>query len=107
MFDVIDELKKRKVKYIYLVTTYALFTKGIDKFDEYYKEGKFDGVYTTNLSYIPAEYKKAKWLHVCDCSKLIAEIIYSIHNDKSISPILGDKSYPVKLVEKKFENKKK
>ena len=103
MFDVIDELKKRKVKHIYLVTTYALFTKGIDKFEEYYKEGKFDGIYTTNLSYIPEEYKKAKWLHVCDCSKLIAEIIYSIHNDKSISPILGDKSYPVNLVEKKFE----
>ena len=107
MFDVIDELKKRKVKHIYLVTTYALFTKGIDKFEEYYKEGKFDGIYTTNLSYIPEEYKKAKWLHVCDCSKLIAEIIYSIHNDKSISPILGDKSYPVKLVEKKFEKEKK
>ena len=103
MFDVIDELKKRKVKYIYLVTTYALFTKGIDKFEEYYKEGKFDGLYTTNLSYIPEEFKKAKWLHVCDCSKLVAEIIYSIHNDESISSILRDKSYPVRLLEKKFE----
>ena len=106
MFDVIDELKKRKVKYIYLMTTYALFTKGIDKFEEYYKEGKFDGLYTTNLSYIPKEYEKAKWLHVCDCSKDVAEIIYNIHNDLSISSILKDKSYPVKLVEQKFEKEK-
>ena len=105
MFDVIDELKKRGVKYIYLMTTYALFTKGIEKFEEYYKEGKFDGLYTTNLSYIPEEYKKAKWLHVCDCSKDVAEIIYNIHNDLSISEILRDKSYPVRLLEKKFEKK--
>lgn len=106
MFDVIDELKKRGVKYIYLMTTYALFTKGIDKFEEYYQEGKFDGLYTTNLSYIPEEYKSAKWLHISDCSKLVAEIIYSIHNDQSISSILRDKSYPVRLVEKKFEKDK-
>ena len=70
------------------------------------KEGKFDGLYTTNLSYIPKEYEKAKWLHVCDCSKDVAEIIYNIHNDLSISSILKDKSYPVKLVEQKFEREK-
>ncbi len=106
MFEVIDELKKRNVKYIYLMTTYALFTRGIEKFDEYYKAGKFDGLYTTNLSYIPAEFKEAKWLHVCDCSKDIAEIIYNIHNNQSISSILRDKSYPIKLVEQKFTAQK-
>lgn len=105
MFDVIDELKKRGVKYIYIAVTYALFTKGIDEFQKYYDEGKFDGLYTTNLSYIPEEYKKAKWLHICDCSKDVAEIIYNIHNDLSISEILRDKSYPVRLLEKKFEKK--
>lgn len=105
MFDVIDELKKRGVKYIYIAVTYALFTKGIDEFQKYYDEGKFDGLYTTNLSYIPEKYKKAKWLHICDCSKDVAEIIYNIHNDLSISEILRDKSYPVRLLEKKFEKK--
>ena len=105
MFDVIEELKKRNAKKIYLFTTYALFANGIDKFDEYYKKGMFDGLYTTNLSYIPEEYKTHKWLHVCDCSKLLAEIIYNIHNDKSISGILRDKSHPVKVLEKKFNPK--
>lgn len=106
MFDVIDELKKRNVKYIYLMTTYALFTKGIERFEEYYKAGKFDGLYTTNLSYIPKEFSTAKWLHICDCSKDIAEIIFNIHNDLSISSILRDKSYPIKLVEQKFTKEK-
>lgn len=107
MFDVIEELKKRNVKHIYVVVTYALFTKGVDKFEEYYQNKMLDGVYTTNLSYIPEEYQKCKWLHVCDCSKQVAEIIYNIHNDLSISKIMKDKSYPVKLVEEKFESKNK
>lgn len=107
MFDVIEELSKRNVKHIYIVTTYALFTKGIDKFQEYYDKKMFDGLYTTNLSYIPEEFQSAEWLHICDCSKLIAEVIYNIHNGLSLAKILGDKSYPVKLVEEKFENEKK
>ncbi len=107
MFDVIEELKKRNVKHIYVVVTYALFTKGVMKFEEYYQNKMLDGVYTTNLSYIPEEYKKCKWLHVCDCSKQLAQIIYNIHNDLSISKIMKDKSYPVKLVEEKFESKNK
>lgn len=104
MFDVIDELQKRGIEEIYLFTTYALFTKGIDKFDKYYKAGKFNGVYTSNLSYIPEEYQSCEWLHVCDCSKLVADIIYNIHNDLSISTILRDRSYPVRLLEKKYGN---
>ena len=102
MFDVIKALKARGVKHIYLVVTFALFTRGIDEFRKYYESGMLDGVYTTNLSYIPAEYKKEPWLHVCDCSKQLAEIIFNIHNDKSISGILRDKSQPVKTLEMKF-----
>lgn len=106
MFDVIEELKKRNAKKIYLFTTYALFANGIEKFEEYYQKGMFDGLYTTNLSYIPEEYKHCEWLHICDCSKMLAEVIYNIHNDLSISKILKDKSHPVKLLEKKFQQSK-
>ena len=101
MLDVVDELKKRGIEHIYIITTYVLFTKGIDMFDRYYQEGKIDGVYTTNLSYIPEEYKK-EWLHICDCSRLLSKVIYNIHNDLSISGILKDKSKSIKLLEKKF-----
>ncbi len=104
MFDVIEELKRNKVSKIYIIVTYALFTKGIDKFDEYYENGKLNGVYTTNLSYIPKEYQEKEWLHVCDCSQAMADIIYNIQNDLSISSLLRDKSAPVKLLEKKFKN---
>ena len=102
MFDVIKALKAKGVKHIYLVVTFALFTRGIDEFRKLYDSGMLDGVYTTNLSYIPDDYKKEPWLHVCDCSKQLAEIIFNIHNDKSISGILRDKSQPVKTLEMKF-----
>lgn len=102
MFDVIDELKKRGIKKIFVIVTYALYTEGIQKFNAYYNFGLLDGVYTTNLSYIPESYKEKEWLHVCDCSKMIANIIYNIHNDLSISSILRDKSEPIKMLEKKF-----
>ena len=102
MFDVIDELYKHGVKYIYVVVTYSLFTKGIEKFQKYYEEGKLAGVYTTNLSYIPSQYKEEKWLHICDCSYYLAQIIYNIHNDISITELLRDKSLPMRLIEEKF-----
>lgn len=105
LIDVIEELKKRKVAHIYAIITYALFTRGIQDFDKLHTEEKLDGVYTSNLSYIPDEYKKCDWLHVCDCSEEVANIIYRIHNDLSISDILRDKSGPIKLLERKFEGK--
>lgn len=107
MFDVIDELKKKGVAHIYIISTFALFTKGIDKFRKYYEEGKFDGIYTTNVSYIDKNYKKEEWLHIVDCSEYIAKIIYNLHNEESISPLLRDKSYPAKVLAKKFEAYKK
>ncbi len=103
LIDVIEELKKKKVAHIYAIITYALFTRGIQDFDKLHTEKKLDGVYTSNLSYIPDEYKKCEWLHVCDCSKDIANIIYSMHNDISISDILRDTSEPAKLLERKFK----
>lgn len=102
MFDVIDELKNRGIKKVFVITTFTLFTEGIEKFDEYYKENLLAGVYTTNLSYIPESYKEKEWLHVCDCSKMISNVIYNIHNDLSISSILHDKGEPIKMLEKKF-----
>ena len=102
MFDCIEELNKYGVSHIYLCVTYALFTRGIEKFKKYYEEKKLSGVYTTNLSYIPEEYQKEKWLHVCDVSEYLANIIYNINNDLSISQLMTDKSYPVKLLEEKF-----
>lgn len=105
MFDVISSLKERNVSHLYIITTFALLTEGIKKFDEYYNNNMFDGVYTTNLSYIPKSYQEKPWLHICDCSKMMAQIVYNMHNELSISGLLKDKSGPIKMLEKKFNNR--
>ena len=106
MFDVVKELKKLGVEKIYIVVTYALFTKGIDEFNKLYEEGKINGVYVSNLSYIPEEYLSEKWLHVCDCSQELSQIIYNMHNELSISSILRDRNSSVLKLEKKFSGNK-
>jgi len=106
MFDVMKELRNRGVKSIYFITTFALFTEGIEKFQGAYERGEFQGLFTTNLSYIPKEYQKEEWLHVCDCSNLLANVIYHIHEGDSVSPILSDKSYPLQLLRQKFERQR-
>ncbi len=104
MFDCIDELNKRNIKKIYIIVTYALFTSGIKKFAEYYRDKKFSGIYTTNLSYIPNEFKECEWLHVCDCSKDIARIIYNIHEDLPLSDLLHGKTEPQQALRLKLSS---
>ena len=94
------------VSYIYIFVTYSLFTKGIDKFKELYEKGMFDGIYTTNLSYIDEEYLKEQWLHRVDCSEFVSQIIYNLHNEMSISDLQNNRSYPSKVLAEKFKQTK-
>ncbi len=105
MFDTINVLHEKGAEHIYIMVTFALFTDGIDEFKKYVKEKKLDGLFVSNLSYIPEEYKQEPWIHVCDCSKQLAEVIYDIHNDLSITSILKDRTEPMMLLEKKLKGK--
>ena len=39
MLEVVEELNKRGARKVFLFSTFALFSKGVDKFNEYYKKG--------------------------------------------------------------------
>ena len=88
IFDIAVELKKRKAGKIFVATTFALFTEGIEKFNEFYEKGYIDSVYTTNLSYIPEQVKKQPWFKEVDLSKYISRIINRLNYDMSISSML-------------------
>lgn len=83
-----EKLKSRGVNRIYLLATFSLFTKGIEKFNEDYKRGIFQKLYTTNLSYVPNEYKILPWMECVDCSENVANIINNLHEGISINEIL-------------------
>ena len=88
IIEVGEKLREKGAKKIYFITTFSLFTSGIDIFKQAHKNKYFDKLYTTNLTYIPNEYSKYKWVHVVNCSKRIAEIVDYIHEGKPLRKIV-------------------
>jgi ribose-phosphate pyrophosphokinase len=89
IFDIATELKGRKAGKIFVATTFALFTEGIEKFNQFYEEGLIDRVYTTNLSYIPETVKSQPWFKEVDLSDYISRIINRLNYDMSISDMMN------------------
>ena len=87
----VKNLKEQGVSKVYLMTTFALFTSGIDKFDKYYEKGYFDRVYATNVSYVREEVKNREWFNSVDCSYKIANIINHLNYGNSIDNLINDK----------------
>lgn len=76
-----DELKAEE---IYVGVTFGLFAKGADMFDELYDQGKFNKLYTTNLTYIPEDIRQRPWLEILDASTLLVNAIKSVHCGNSL-----------------------
>lgn len=101
MLEVAQELKKRGASKVYLIATFALFTSGLEKFNKAYKDGLFDMLYATNLTYINPKLKKQKWFYDVDCSRFLSRIINVLNRHKSITPLLNGKEEIVKLIRDK------
>ena len=88
VLDVAARLKERNAKRIFILTTFGLFTNGLDKFDKAFEDGLIYRVLTTNLIYQTPELLKREWYINCDMSKYIAYIIDTLNHDASISDLL-------------------
>lgn len=88
MIDVARQLKERKAKRVFCLSTFGLFTNGLDKFDECYEEGIIHRVITTNLTYQTPELFDREWYVSADVSKYIALLIDNMNHDASISELL-------------------
>ena len=89
MLDVATELKRRKANRIFVASTFGLFTNGLAKFDDAYKNGLIDRLMTTNLVYQPAELLEREYYIDVDMSKYIALLIDTLNHDASISEYLN------------------
>lgn len=88
MIDVATELKKRKAKRIFVLSTFGLFTDGLEKFDKAVEEGTIYRLITTNLIYQSPELLSKPYYINCDMSKYIAYIVDTLNHDTSISHLL-------------------
>ena len=86
--EVAQALKKRGARRVFFFATFGLFTRGLEKFDDAYKNGTIDKVFTTNLTYQPKELLKKPWHYSCDMSKYIAYLIDTLNHDSSISKLI-------------------
>ncbi len=93
-------LKEKGAKRVYFITTFCLFTEGIEVFSNAHKEKIFDKIYTTNLSYIPKKYQRNKWLEVVNCSYRIAQIIDCINKGSSLRSIVDSNKRILELINK-------
>ena len=91
VLEVAKELREKGAKEIYLISTFALFTEGIENFKNAYENGLFNGLFTTNLSYIPDEFSSLEWFNVVDLSEMVAVIIDKLDKRESLSSLFNGK----------------
>ena len=106
ILDTASSLKKLGVEKVYLMVTFALFTSGVDKFDEYYKKGIIGRVYASNVNYVPLDYKNREWFKSVDCSYKIANLISEINYGHSIGEFINcrtDTAFKIKKLRKEYE----
>ena len=105
MLDIAAKLKERGAGRIFVFSTFGLFVEGLEKFDEYYKNGLIDKVFTTNLIFQPEELLKREWYCSVNMSKYIALIVETLNYDNSISGLLDPADRIKKVVAKYNEGK--
>lgn len=105
MLEVAVELKNRGAKEINIISTFAFFNEGTAEFDKLHKEGVIKAVYSTNLSHIGENVRKAEWFVEVDLTKFLALIINTLNNETSISPLIDSQKRISELLEE-FRGKK-
>ena len=89
MIDVAKQLKQRKAKRVFCLSTFGLFTNGLQRFDEAYEDGTIYRIITTNATYQNPDLFDREWYVSADVSKYIALIIDNMNHNASISEILN------------------
>ena len=94
------KLKAQGAKRIFVFTAFGLFCNGLSKFDEAYKNGDINKVFTTNLVYRMPELLEREWYCQVDMSKYISLLINTLNHDQTISGLLVPAQRIEKLLEK-------
>lgn len=104
ILDTARLLRQEGASNIYLFSTFALFTEGLQNLSDKYDEKLFKKLYSTNLTYAYVRAIGQPWFHMVDCSRLIAEIISSMNFHESLTPIIEIKpEIMVEIQERKLK----
>ena len=88
MLDTARQLKIMGANRVFIFTTFGLFTSGLERFDDAYKRGCFDRLFTTNLVYQKPELKEREWYLTVNMDRYVAALIDTINKGNSIGELL-------------------
>lgn len=91
ILDTARLLKSEGAANIYLISTFALFTEGLQSLSDKYDEKLFKKLYSTNLTYPHKRAIGQPWFHAVDCSRLIAETISCMNLHESLTDVVNIK----------------
>ena len=104
MIEVSKKLREMGANKICISATFSLFTEGFDGFLNAKKDGLFDTLYTTNLSYIPDEFTSNAWFHSVDMSQFVAQIIDSMDKKEPLTRFFEREKETFHNVQKSMNN---
>lgn len=99
MIDVASQLKERKANRIFVVSTFGLFTNGLEKFDKAVEDGLIYKVLTTNCIYQKPELLERDWYLSVNMDTYIAALIDHLNKDQSVSAIINPANRIKEIVE--------
>ena len=103
MIDVCKQLKEKGANRVFCFATFGLFTEGVAKFAQAFKDGTLDRVFSTNLVYRRPELAGQEWFVEVNMCKYVAYLIDTLNNDETISNLLN----PVKRIQTLMDKHRK
>ena len=100
LLDVAKQLKEKGANRVFNFATFGLFTEGLEKFDEAYKNGIITKIFCTNLVYRRPDLDGKEWFQEVNMCKYVAYIIDTLNHDDTISDLLNPTQRIHALVEK-------
>ncbi|MCR4690932.1 MAG: ribose-phosphate pyrophosphokinase [Lachnospiraceae bacterium] len=88
MIDTARQLKSMNCGRVFILSTFGLFTDGLEKFDKAYENCYFDRVICTNLTYLPPEIHQRPYFIEADMSKFLASIVDFMNHDISMDKVM-------------------
>lgn len=88
IIDTAAQLKTMGAKRVFVFATFGLFTNGFSRFDEAYKNGIFDRIFTTNLIYQKPTLREKPWYFSVGMNRYVAAIIDTLNKGKSLQDLL-------------------
>ena len=88
IIDTATKLKEMGAKRVFIFSTFGLFTLGFDKFDEGFRKGLFDRIFTTNLIHQKEGLKEKEWYYSVNMNRYVAAIIDTLNQGKSLENLI-------------------